>query len=415
MRSIFAIVSIYLAYFAHGIQAITISQGRDTFIAQWDTDLAGIMNVIAFTGMGKLFTILLFGEISDRLGRKPMMILGSIGYVLFFTGLVGTDSYVIACLFAFLGGASTSSFDSAAYPALQEIFPIRYSTSALVLLKGAIALSGMFFPLLVGLLSNSEAYSYILLAIPLAISVLVFILAFIASFKPLNIKQNQTKNVVYSSKPSFAIEGVLCLIYGGIAQMTFFIIQQSITIYGRDVVGMGDMASRALMSYNSIGSIVAVITMSMLMARGLRSIAVLLLFTTGSFISLLLLVLAKTPLITSIVAFTIGFFAAGGALQTGAALLSEYFPVRKGRSIGMYYTFMGLAAFGAPKISSIILQSSTHGLVPQTPEYIAAEITAKSTIINMDLLVATAGVLVIGTLALRYKGIFGKSPFAMRG
>ena len=39
----------------------------------------------------------------------------------------------------------------------------------------------------------------------------------------------------------------------------------------------------------------------------------------------------------------LGFFAAGGALQTGLGVRQEFCPGPKGRNTGIYYTSMGFA------------------------------------------------------------------------
>jgi MFS family permease len=100
-------------------------------------------------------------------------------------------------------------------------------------------------------------------------------------------------------------------------------------------------------------------------------------------------------------AFLIGFFAAGGALQAGIALLGEYFPGNKGRNLGLYYTFMGLASFTSPKVAAKIIK------VDGVPDQVGR-------ILYFDLAVAVAGFIIIGVLTLRYKKIFGVSPFALR-
>lgn len=421
---------VYLAYLAHGIQAIIISQLRDEFMVQWSTDISGIFNVIAWTGLGKFLTVWLCGEISDRIGRRPMMLIGSIGYLLFFTLLIYTQNYLFACISAFLGGAATSFFDGGAYPALQESFP-KAPASALILIKGFISISGIFYPLFLAVILGNSSYQWTVgLWIPLAISVLVFVFACIAPFSyDAALKQKkrdgdkgkqqvvadasiQLARARFIKQPSFAIEGVCCLAYGFICMMTFYLIQQCITIYGRDVIGMSDIASRALMSYYTVGSLIAVLLGSVIMAMRVKVISLLVIYTFGSLISMLLMCFIQTPLVTAITSFTIGFFAAGGVLQSGVALIGEYFPSKKGRNLGIYYTFMGLASYVGPVICAKLIDATTAGLEKGTPKYVAAEVLGKIHIMYFDLVIAAIGFGLMAVLALRYKSIFGNSPFA---
>lgn len=421
---------IYLAYFTHGIMGIIISQLRDHFSVQWSTDLAGIWQVIAWTGLGKFLTVWICGELSDKVGRRVMMFIGAVSYVIFFVALLVTTNYTVACAAAFLGGAATSCFDGGGYPALQESFP-KSPASALMLLKGFISLSGIFYPLMVSALIGTSMFAAVIW-LPLILSVIVLALVFVSPFsydETLKEKRNKTtagnKNVVedpaiaeaiarFVKKPSFAIEGTCCLAYGFICMFTFYIVQQSITIYGKDVIGMSDLASRALLSYYTVGAFLGVIIGAIATAKGLRVLTMLLIYTFFSFLSLLVMCLIQTPLVTAVTAFTVGMFAAGGALQAGVALMSEYFPGKKGRNLGMYYTFMGLASYIGPVIAGKFISMATVGLIQGTPEFMAAEAIGKVNLLYFDLLVAAAGFIVMLILTLRYKTIFGVSAFSRK-
>ena len=54
----------------------------------------------------------------------------------------------------------------------------------------------------------------------------------------------------------------------------------------------------------------------------------------------------------------LGFFAAGGALQTGLGVRQEMCPGPKGRNTGIYYTWMGLASCFLPYIVSAMTNPS---------------------------------------------------------
>ena len=104
-----------MAYFTHGIQAIILSQNQVNFYTQWGyTDAvegaAAVSLAITATGFGKMLTVWLGGEFSDRIGRKKMAVAGGVLYIICFAGLLFTASFPIACVCAFLSGAATSGF-----------------------------------------------------------------------------------------------------------------------------------------------------------------------------------------------------------------------------------------------------------------------------------------------------------------
>lgn len=409
-------VGVYMNYFVHGMQAIVIAQNKDAFAAQWGTDAAGIMAVIAWTGLGKLLTVWISGELSDKFGRKPLILLGMIGYIAFFGGLIVCDNLVLASILAFLGGAATSFLDGASYPALQESYP-NSPGSAVVAVKGFISVSQMIYPLFIGLLVVNNAWFGWSLMVPLVITAVNTIFMFTAPFSyDSELKKKKAAGIVEDSKaakakaeaeaaaaaeakfvtkPKFAIEGVCCLIYGFVALTTFYLISQILTMYGKDYIGMAEMASRALMSYYTIGSLIAVFLASVVMARGLKTIAVLLIFTIGSSISLIALAAIPTPVVANITSFTIGFFAAGGALQAGIAVMTEFFPGKKGRNLGIYYTFMGLGSYIAPVVASKLMKIDF--------KYV----------LYFDAGVAVLGFLLMLIVAFRYSQVFGRRVFSI--
>ena len=119
-KYIWALLSVYFAYLTHGIQAIVISQNSANFQQQWGVDAGGISGVIAWTGLGKFLSVWICGEISDKIGRKIMIVVGAIMYVAFFFLLLTTNSVAVASVAAFMAGVATSFFDGACYAVAQE-------------------------------------------------------------------------------------------------------------------------------------------------------------------------------------------------------------------------------------------------------------------------------------------------------
>ncbi len=409
-------IGIYMNYFVHGMQAIVIAQNKDTFVTQWHTDAAGIMAIIAWCGLGKLLAVWISGELSDKFGRKPLILAGMISYIIFFGGLIVVDNYIIAAVLSFLSGAATSFMDGASYPALQESYP-KTPGSAVVIVKGFISVSQMLYPLFIGLLVVNNMWIGWSLVVPLTIIVINTLFMLKAPFSyDEELKEKKAAGVVtdykdakakleaesaaaieanFVTKPKFAIEGVCCLIYGFVALTTFYLISQIITMYGKDYIKMGEMASRALMSYYTIGSLCAVFLSSAVMAKGVKTVAVLLVFNIGSAVSLIALSAFPTPMVANITSFGIGFFAAGGALQAGIAVMSEFFPGNKGRNLGIYYTFMGLGSYIAPLVASYLMKIDFRY------------------VLYFDAGVAVLGVVLMLIVAYRYTQVFGKRVFSI--
>lgn len=429
-KYLWTLAAVYMAYLTHGIQAILLSQNKVSFFTQWGyTDAtagaAAVSAVIAYTGLAKFLTVWICGEISDKVGRKRMIALGAVLYLTAFAGLLFSNSYTVACVCAFALGAATSCFDGACYPAVQESWTKSPGT-AVILIKGVISVSGLIYPMLVVSLTASGNWTLGII-IPIVLSIVVLALSLIAPYsydeEVSSRKKDPEKKAAYDAerasnkhvldadakkaearfvkKPPFGVT-IGCALYGFIAMGTMYSAQQYIKVFGQLNVGMTDMASASLTSIFTAGSLIAVVLWGFLMAKlRWRTLKILLIDLVGSVLGYALLYLIKVPEMVYVATFMIGFFAAGGALQCGVSLIQEMHPGNKGRNLGIYYTFMGLASYAIPYIQYWLIRDS-------------GEAQASMTNILINLGMAVVGLLFMIYLAANYKKWFGVGPFTKR-
>ena len=93
-KYLWSIICVYFCYLTHGIQAIILSQNNVNFAKQWGFNmsdpqsaayaagLAAVSTAVAWTGFGKFVSVWIGGEISDRVGRKKLMIGGAALYII---------------------------------------------------------------------------------------------------------------------------------------------------------------------------------------------------------------------------------------------------------------------------------------------------------------------------------------------
>lgn len=425
-KYLWTLAAVYMAYLTHGIQAIVISQNLDQFVTQWSTTADGVYQVIAFTGLAKFLSVWICGEISDKIGRKLMIAIGAVMYIGFFAGLLTATSFTVAAICGFMAGLATSFFDGACYPAVQESW-VKSPSSAVILIKGVISVSGLIYPLMMVSLRASGAWQTGII-IPIVMSVLIFVLAVIAPYSyDVELKEKRAKKKAalaagtyvpetkeekldedakkaaarFIKKPPFGVT-IGCAVFGFITMATMFSAQQLLNRYGLTVVGMNDATSASLTSLYTFGSIAAVLIWAFLMAKlRWRTLTVLIIDLSGSIIAYALVCMVKSPVVVQIASAAIGFFAAGGALQCGVSLIQEFHPGNKGRNLGIYYTFMGLASYAMPQIQAIFTKGVGEG-----------QAIVNSLLLNLGL--AIVGMLFMVYLAANYKKWFGISPFSKR-
>ncbi|PKM73517.1 MAG: MFS transporter [Firmicutes bacterium HGW-Firmicutes-16] len=427
-KYLWTLAAVYMAYLTHGIQAIIISQNLDQFVVQWGTDAAGVYKIIAYTGLAKFVSVWICGELSDKIGRKLMIAIGAVMYIGFFAGLLTTTSFAVAGVCAFMAGLATSFFDGACYPAAQESWN-KAPSSAVILIKGVISVSGLVYPLLLVSLKAAGNWQ-VGIIIPIVMSVLIFALAILAPYsydKELKEKRAKTKELKaagktadkltkeekldadaqraaarFVKKPPLGVT-IGCALYGFIAMATMYSAQQLLKRYGLTVIGMDELTAASLTSLYTFGSIAAVLTWAFMMAKlRWRTLKVLLIDLAGSILAYILVCTVKSAVVVQIASAAIGFFAAGGALQCGVSLIQEFHPGNKGRNLGIYYTFMGLASYAMPQIQSWFTADVGEG-----------QAIVNSMLLNLGLAVVGACFMVY--LALNYKKWFGVSVFSKKG
>ncbi len=141
-----AATGMYMNYFLLGMVNVILISNMGSLTEQWNTDSAGISYIIAAIGIGKLLTYAVAGRLSDRWGRKPLIVFASLVMGLFLFFIPMAPSYQIAFLLAFLAGVGNSAMDAGSYPGLIEVFP-KSAGSASVMVKAFMATGTAALPI----------------------------------------------------------------------------------------------------------------------------------------------------------------------------------------------------------------------------------------------------------------------------
>ena len=417
-KYILSMAMVYMAYFTHGIQAIILSQNKVNFFTQWGyTDevagAAAVSLAITATGFGKFLTVWLGGEISDKIGRKKMAVAGGILYIVCFAGLLFSTNFTVACVCAFLAGVATSGFwDASLYPAVQEAVEPRYAGSALIGIKAFVSLSGIIYPLMAVHFSNSGNW-HINVWIPLVMSVVCVVLAVIAPFaydddmkETVKTADGETKNAaqaeIDAAKASMLVKpnglvNFITMFYGFLCMFIMYGAQQYTKAFGMTNCGLTEMQAAGMTSIYTVGSIIAVVFWAIMMGKlKWNPLKVVLIDSIFTAVALAIVLLVKNVGVIYVAIALLGFFAAGGALQTGLGVRQLMCPGPKGRNTGIYYTWMGLASCFLPYIVSAMTKS-------------IGETSAIYTMMGLLLAASVIATVMMFYLIGQHKKIFGKS------
>ena len=306
---ILAVLCIYFSYFLHGISVITLAQNMSSLAEKFSTDNAGV--------------------ISDKFGRRAVILMAVIMYLLFFFGIPACPNLTLAYCLAVCVGIANSALDTGGYPALMECFP-KASGSAVILVKAMVSFGQMFYPMLVSyMLLNNIWYGYGLI-IPGILFVLITLMLLKSKF-PSQLVDASVANELpqMNSKPLVWLEGVSSVLFGVAAFSTFYVIVVWMPKYAMAFAGMSEAEALKTISYYSMGSLVCVFIFAALLKKMVRPIWANVFNSALATITAAIIYLYPSPLVCNAGAFVIGFSAAGGILQFGHV---RVFPKKQSQS-----------------------------------------------------------------------------------
>ena len=419
-----SMIAVYMAYLTHGIQALIFSQNKINFATQWGFDMtnpesatyaagvAAVSTAIAWTGFGKFCSVWIGGEISDRVGRKKLMIGGAILYVICFITMLKTGNATLAAFAGFLAGVATSGFwDASGYPAVQEAYPAAPG-AALIGIKFFVSLSGMIYPLLA--VRNTDAGMWKMnIYIPLVMSFVVLALAIIAPYVYDDEKKaakesggkgtNEIEAEIQAAKDRMLVKpsafAKFCAyFYAFLCMAIMYGAQQYTKAFGQAYSGLTEVQAAGMTTIYTLGSLCAVIFWAFMMAKlKWNPLKVIIVDSVMTAIALAVVLLIHNVAIVYAAILAIGFFSAGGALQTGLGVVQMFNPGPKGRNTGIYYTFMGAASYLIPVVAAKLTVISGEG-------------AAVYTLMGMMLVLAILATLSTLYLIAQHKKVFGESP-----
>lgn len=356
--------SVYFYFFIYGMAVIILSQFKSPLQEQWGSTEGNVLMALSGIGIGKIIGPSFAGFLSDKIGRRFMVLLSLSMYIVFLLGVVVSPTWQIGFALAIWFGLANAVMDTGTYPTLMEAFP-KTAGSANMLIKAAIAAGQFVLPLLIAALTTDRwKVMFIVLAIVLAVVLLVMTRVPFPDYKALAAEQKAKIDANAAeggdTGAKVGIEGVALVLFGFTATAMFWLAQNSLPSIGQYMAEMSEDASRTLVSAYSVGSFAGVFITASLVAKKFRPVTFLVVNPIGSAVAYLLMVLIHNSTLYMGLSFIIGYFAAGGLFQLTVVVLAEFFPVRKGVVTSMIGLASGLAAFVLPYLSGWLVDGAAQ-------------------------------------------------------
>ncbi|WP_141432538.1 MFS transporter [Bacillus sp. 03113] len=386
---------LYINYFMLGMVNIMLASNMPYLTKQLNTDSAGVSYIISAIGIGKLLSYSISGILSDKFGRKPLILLSALTMGIFLVGIPLAPTYQIAFLFAILAGIANSAMDAGTYPALIEIFP-KSTGSASVLVKAFMSAGAALLPIMIAFFADHEMFYGYSFFIPAAIYFINMMFLFMMSFpnhkiEKVHFMKGDSDNSKFRSKPQFLKEGLALIVMGFTSTSLFTVAQIWLPTYGQKVLRMTSTSSIKLLSFYSIGALISVLALSILLKKAIRPINVVVIYPVITFFSVLVLLTMKSTNLAIFASFFLGFSTAG-VFQLTIAIMTELFWKKKGTVTGLVATAAGLA--------SVLLPIAT-GLMSKTGHI--------SNIFIFDAAISLVGITAAAFVNIRYRKIVKKN------
>ncbi|WP_413408596.1 MFS transporter [Paenibacillus amylolyticus] len=385
-------LGMYLNYFMLGMINIIIASNMSSLSDNYNQPVEKISLLVSAIGIGKLIALFFAGRLSDKIGRKPIIITGSFLYLLFLVGIPLVSSYPVAFVLAITAGIANSLLDSGTYPALIESFP-KKSSSATVLVKAIMSIGATLLPFILAYLVANDiswGWSFYALGILFLISGIYLIFMPFPSFKSHSKDEadSETYKNRFKEEPKFWGEGLAIILIGFTSTALFVVWQTWLPELGSKYIGLSENVSIKLLSYFSIGALVSVLLLAAVLDKFIKPITVMILYPTIAFLSMLSLFFIQSYTIVIIMTFILGL-STSGTFQLAITIMTRFFVKNKGTTTS-YVNIAGSAAFI---------------LVPFISSFLVGQIGISMTLV-FDMVIACLSVLLAVFVLIRGKKVF---------
>lgn len=379
----------YMNYFMLGMINIIIASNMDNLSERYAVTVGQISLLVSAIGIGKLIALFFVGRLSDKLGRKPVIITANFLYLVFLIGVPTTTNYVVAFIFAITAGIANSLLDSGTYPALTESFP-KKASSASVLVKASVSIGATLLPFIMAILvANHIFWGWTFFGL----GVLYLLTGIYLIFMPFPNHKNITKadgvaETVFKVQPKFAGEGIAVILLGFTSTALFVVWQTWLPQLGKQFIGLDSSQSVQLLSYFSIGALVSVLLLAVVLDKFISPIMVAIVYPIGAFISMLGLFMVNSYGIVLVCTFLMGLFTSG-ILQLALSIMMKLFPKNKATAS----SYVNIAS------------SASFILVPIITSSLVGSAGISMTLV-FDMVIAVISVLLAVYVLSRFKKIF---------
>ncbi|MDR1795649.1 MAG: MFS transporter [Erysipelotrichaceae bacterium] len=234
----------------------------------FDCSKVEVTQLITMRSIGVLLTTYISGKLSDRLGRKVLVLVGGVFFILFTTGIIFTNHLEVAIWFALLGGMAHGFMDAPGMSILLDLYPQNAGP--------AMSLVQVFFSAGAVLITMSssvfihQGYDWRLAFGFFSLFGIFFLfLAFQAKYPQVYKANKESLETVieYKKQPTMWREGLLLLAVTILTTAVLSLFTTWIQLYANEVKGLDESQSALLLSLFQVGGVLGSLWISRILRK----------------------------------------------------------------------------------------------------------------------------------------------------
>lgn len=324
------------------------------FASTLHMDIADTSLFVTAKNIGTFLLLYISGRLSDRFGKKRMILLGLLAMLVFLFGLSGTQSVLVLLMFCFIGGLGHGLSDAPSMSLLYDIFP-KNSSSAIGLVQFFFALGSIIVSGIVSTLLGSR-FSMQWLFVPIIVYILFLIVNAIITVYPTTATESHHEMLsdMFHVEPRIKREGILLFLCVGVFSAYFAILLTWLPTYLSEVKGFSTESGVLMLSYLQGGSVIGALIFAQIIRKLHTSVLMMVNPILALVLSVVMLQSHNTYLIMMLITLIGGLM--GSIFSFCIAMSGELFYKAKGAAAGATSTANMLANVLATFLSGQLLK-----------------------------------------------------------
>ena len=217
--------------------------------------------------------------------------------------------------------------------------------------KFSMSVAQFILPFMIGFVASSMLpFKTIFLVCAVAIAIDGILIA-ILPFPATNGGEVKSNESVEKEKMKFTPASIALICIGFTCSSTFMLWLNCNQELGR-LYGLANPAQ--IQSLYAFGTVCAILMSTVLIKKGIKPVKILIIYPAISAIMLLAIYFIKTPVITLVGGFVLGYSAAGGVLQLCVSTANEMFPKDKGKITSIVMIASSIANYVVLNVASAL-------------------------------------------------------------